>query len=296
MILLTGIGGFVGKHLVQFLANEYPNMELVALTNSNIEKVHCISHDDYFYKSSYFPDNIANRIEVIVHLGSFTPKSSMEANDVVKCNRNISSTLSLLLLKLPLVNRVIYISSLDVYSNSSKIIDENTATLPRTFYGWSKLFCEKMVEFHCDKLNIKAVILRLGHVYGPGEESYQKLIPVTMKSINDGQSPVIFGDGDDLRSFIYVDDVVRSIATAITKSLDTRIINVVHHQSFKILEIVEKIIAISRKNVSIQFKEGSFVKRNLVFNNSRLRNELCNSLTSIDDGLELQWKHISRNG
>lgn len=296
MILLTGTGGFIGKHLVEFIIREYPNMELAALTNSKIKDVHCISHDDYVYNMSDFPNNILHRIEVIVHLGAFTPKSGVESNDFLKCNGNIKSTESLLLLELPLLKKVVFISSLDVYDNTNQIIDERTAAKPGTLYGWSKLYCERMVQSHCDARNIDAVILRLGHVYGPGEEFYQKLMPVTMKAIIAGQSPVVFGDGSDLRSFIYVDDVVRTITASIETPIDDNIINVVHHESYTILDIVQKIIAISHKNISIQFEAGSSIKRNLMFDNGRLRKKLCPSLTNIDEGLKLEWQHISQNG
>ena len=296
MILLTGTGGFIGKHLVEFIISKYPNMELAALTNSDIKSIHCINHNEYNYELSNFPKKIIDRIEVILHLGAFIPKSRMESDDILKCNKNISSTKSLLRLELPSVKKVIYISSIDVYDNTNQIIDERTATEPGTLYGWSKLYCEKMVQSHCDALNIDAVILRLGHVYGPGEEFYQKLMPVTMNNILAGQSPAVFGDGSDLRSFIYVGDVVRTITAAIENPIDDNIINVVHHESYTILDIVQKIIAISHKNISIQFKAGSSMKRNLMFDNGRLRKKLCPSLTNIDEGLKLEWHHISENG
>ncbi len=295
MILLTGTGGFIGKHLVKFITNQYPHFELVALTNSKLKDVHCISHDNYVYDVSNFPDTIVNRIEVVVHLGAFIPKSRMESNDIVKCNGNIRSTESLMKLDFPSLKKVIFISSIDVYDNTNKVIDENTATLPSTLYGWSKLYCEKMVQSRCDALNIESAILRLGHVYGPGEEYYQKLMPVTMKTILAGQSPIVFGDGSDLRSFIYVGDVARIITAAIENPIDDNIINIVHHESYTILEIVQKIIAISKKNISIHFKAGSSLKRNLRFDNSRLRKELCPSLTNIDEGLNFEWQHISEN-
>lgn len=296
MILLTGTGGFIGKHLVKYITNQYSHLELVALTNSKLKDVHCISHDNYVYEISNFPENILNRIEVIVHIGAFTPKSRMESNDVVKCNRNIRSTESLLTLRFPSLKKIIYVSSLDVYENTNEVIDENTNTLPSTLYGWSKLYCERMVESHCDALNFEFVILRLGHVYGPGEEFYQKLMPVTMKTILAGQSPTVFADGSELRSFIYVGDVVRAITAAVESSIEDKIINIVHHESYTILEIVQKIITISKKNISIQFKAGSSVKRNLMFDNRRLRKELCPSLTNIDEGLNLEWQHILENG
>lgn len=296
MILLTGIGGFIGKHLLELINNEYPQMEIVALTNSNIKNVICISHENYVYNISNFPENIVNGIEYIVHLGAFTPKSRRESNDIIKCNGNIRSTESLLSLEFPSLKKVVFVSSLDVYENTNNVIDESTPTSPSTLYGWSKLYCERMAQSHCDALNIEVVILRLGHVYGPGEEFYQKLMPLTMKSILANQPPIVFGDGSDLRSFIYVGDVIRAITNSIEKSLDSRIINVVHHKSYTIREIIEKIIAISKKNISIQFEPSSSSKRNLVFNNSRLREELCPLLMNIDDGLRIEWKHISRNG
>jgi UDP-glucose 4-epimerase len=294
MILLTGSTGFVGKHLVDYLRSNFPKKEIVALTNAHIDNIHCIPHENYNYETSNFPEKIRNRIEVIVHLGAFIPKSQKEANDRKKCGGNISSTESLLSLKLPVLKKVIYISSVDVYENINDVICEDSNVIPSSLYGWSKLYCEEMVLAHCKENSLEPVILRLGHVYGPGEELYQKILPITMKAILDNKSPVIFGDGSELRSFIYVVDVVKAIYNAIVKSPSESIVNVVHHESFSILEIVRKIINISNSDVQIDFRPTTSSIRNLVFDNSRLRKELCSSLVDIEEGIKVEWRYVSQ--
>ena len=61
----------------------------------------------------------------------------------------------------------------------SKVICEETNTIPKSLYGWSKLYCEKMVEQYGELNGIDTQVLRVGHVYGTGEEGYKKIIPET---------------------------------------------------------------------------------------------------------------------
>jgi hypothetical protein len=74
-------------------------------------------------------------------------------------------------------------TTIDVYEKSDQIISENNPTNPETLYGFSKLYCEKMIENWANANNKIVQILRLGHVYGPGEGLFKKIIPVTMQKI-----------------------------------------------------------------------------------------------------------------
>jgi UDP-glucose 4-epimerase len=139
------------------------------------------------------------------------------------------------------------------------------------------------------------LVCRIGHVYGPGEEKYQKLIPETIKRILKGSDIEIWGSGQDLRAFIHVNDVVDSIVTAIDKKTESNIINIVSNHSITISEIVEAIIEVSQKTVNIQYKEYNGKARNLRFNNETLKRELFTPKVAIKDGLLTEWLHIKRN-
>ena len=124
------------------------------------------------------------------------------------------------------LNKVIYISSIDVYAPVVPI-SELSATQPATLYGWSKLYCEQMMSVFATQKKIAVQILRIGHVYGPGEEKYAKFLPKTIRNIVDGKAVELYGDGTELRSYIYLDDVVKAILAAVGLHDNVGVINIV---------------------------------------------------------------------
>jgi UDP-glucose 4-epimerase len=140
--------------------------------------------------------------EVLIHVGAFIPKSGLQANAIEECNINISFMEKLLALPLGKLKKLVYISTVDVYE-PAEMTTEETPTLPTTLYGWSKLYCERMGSIFAANHGIGCQILRIGHVYGPGEEKFAKFLPSAIMNIATGKAVQLWGDGSEIRSFIY---------------------------------------------------------------------------------------------
>jgi nucleoside-diphosphate-sugar epimerase len=134
--------------------------------------------------------------------------------------------------------------------------------------------------------------LRIGHVYGPGEEAYLKIIPETFKKIINKESVKIWGTGEDLRSFIYIDDVVEATINAIDLDEEVGVINVVGSQAISIKELVSKIIDITGHNHTIEYISTNEKPRNLSFNNSKLVKYLLKKETDLDVGLTNEYNYF----
>ena len=87
--------------------------------------------------------------------------------------------------------------------------------------------------------------MRIGHIFGPGEERYKRLIPTLIRTMLGGGQPVLGGDGSTLRDYLYIDDTVGAIvaAAALTASADP--INIVRGESLTLLEIATAIAALT---------------------------------------------------
>jgi len=290
-ILLTGAGGFVGGHLLQQAIQQFGRENVVALSSRQLADSQCIVIPDH--DLSVLDRNVFNDIDVLIHAGAFTPKNGREANDFRRCGSNISFVESLLDFEFSVLKKVIFTSTLDVYSGAD-VISEVTPVGPSTLYGASKLYGEKMVEVFARERSIEHVILRLGHIYGPGEEAYQKMLPLTIANVVAGKSVQIFGSGEELRSFIFIDDVVSSILNAVLTALPSSIVNVVGGNSISIRSLVEKIIKLSDKAVDILHQEASTVGRDFVFDNRLLKATLLKSEFDFDRGLALEIEHMKR--
>lgn len=293
MLLLTGASGFIGKHLLSLLIEKYGKDNIVCLTSQPITECSYLLHNNYQFESDFFIKNGFQDIETIIHAGAFTPKKGSEANNIQLSNSNIFNTDQLLKATLPHLKKFIYLSTLDVYDNDN-IISESTLEKPASLYGHSKLYSEKMVESWGKEYDKSVQILRIGHVYGPGEEAYLKIIPATIHNILAEKPVQIWGTGEELRSFIYIKDIVTAIVNAIQLK-DVGVINLVGNRSISINDLVNTIKQISNEDVTIEKIPAEKKGRDFVFDSSKMNTFLLSKETSLEEGLKEEFKYMKKN-
>ena len=292
MILLTGASGFIGKHLLAELIQEFGKDHILALTSTPVTEANYLLHNGYNFEADYFiKSGYGTQIDTIIHAGAYTPKSSKQANDVVKCNSNIITADKLLSADLPNLKKIIYLSTLDVYG-PAEVISESSLVQPGSLYGESKLYIEKMIIAWANANNKVHQILRVGHVYGPGEQAYQKIIPLTIKKLLQDQPLQIWGTGKEIRSFIYIEDVVKAIINAMKLSINSGIINLVSSQKITIAALVYKLIALSGKSIVPEVVPVDVPRRDFVFDNHKMKDLLFSNETSLDEGLLQEWTYM----
>jgi UDP-glucose 4-epimerase len=291
MILVTGTSGFIGKHLLVKLIETYGKDNILALTSTPINQCPFLIHNNYQFENDFFIKTGFKKINTIIHAGAFIPKNGNQANDINNCNRNIINTEKLLNSDFPYLKEIIFLSTVDIYGVDD-ILSEESMINPISLYGHSKLYCEKMIDAFAEKNNLTHQILRIGHVYGPGEESYQKIIPVTMKKILNNEELEIWGSGLEIRSFIYIKDVVAAIVKSIGLNEYVKPINVVSNQQINIKYLVAKIQKIANHNGIVKIIPNASKGRNLIFDNSKMTKYLLSNEKKIDDGLFEEWEYM----
>lgn len=226
-ILITGGAGFIGSNLCEYMVKKGYNVYVLDnLSTGKIDNLSRLieSSKIKFYngdiRDKKLVDNVMANIESIIHLAAivsvpYSLDNPVETNDV-----NVGGTITLI--KSALKHRVksfIYISSCAVYGDPLYTpIDENHPTNPISPYAVSKLSGEEYVKLYTRLYNLRSVILRLFNVYGPKQSinPYSGVIVKFIQRLKDGKPPIIYGDGEQTRDFIYVLDV----ANAIELSLD----------------------------------------------------------------------------
>lgn len=298
-ILVTGTTGFIGSRVLQELLKRYKRQDIVIMSSRNLEPED-IAETRFLCAEGYVvaPDDLVNNypdIDIIIHIGAFIPKSGTEADNIELSTGNIRNTESLLIAadKLSDLKKIIFTSTIDAYAATDDVLTEMTPTVPQTMYGWSKLYCEQMVKAFCASKGISHGILRLGHVYGEGEEKYRKVMPVMIKAAINQEEIKIYGDGEALRTFIYIDDVAKAIVRAIDFG-DLDIINVVGNETVSINRLAEFIVELAGTEVKVVHIPSGIPNRNLVFDNGRLRGTLLDALTPLKDGLEREINYMKK--
>lgn len=290
VLLLTGITGFIGGNLLKFVEKEYEyDYEIVLLSSIESQEYKTVVHKNYtFTKNDFFENNI-KKVDIVIHIGAFIPKSGVEANGIEKSNQNIINTKYLIdnLPNIPL--KFIFLSTIDVYGRAEGIINENTLTNPISLYGWSKLYCEKMIENWAKENDVIIQILRVGHIYGRGEEAYKKVIPITIQKLKKSDSPNIFGNGEEKRSFLHVDDVCNLIIKSIDIEKYEGVINLSSANSYMIKEIVELLIEISGKDIQINYIKNENRGIDFEFDTSKMNQLLGYEKVNIKEGLANEY-------
>ena len=254
--------------------------------------MHCEIYND---KNKFgLGKNVFTDITHVVHAGSFTPKNKESANLIDANLENVNFLKELFGFSWPSLTRFVNLSTLDVYAVSCEPINEKSNVKPISFYGASKFFCEELVKCFTHKNNIDYLNLRIGHVYGPGEEVYKKLLPVVINKIINKEVVEIWGDGSELRSYIFIDDVVKAIVNAIESSAVNLDINVVSGRSITIDNLVQMLINISGFDCEVRKYSSPGVRRDLIFDNKLLLEYLLDSETDLEYGLSLEFDYLKK--
>jgi len=192
------------------------------------------------------------------------------------------------------VKRVILASSGAIYGEQRRQpVSEEMIPKPDSPYAVSKLASEYYVFTIGALYGIETVALRIFNAYGPGQfvpASHAPVIPQFLKQALGGGSLIVFGDGNQTRDFVYIDDVVDALyAAATAPDIDHHIINVGSGQEVSINQLVEKVARATGRRVNHLYSQADSggVSR-LVADISLARRKLGYSpKVDLDRGLEL---------
>lgn len=198
-------------------------------------------------------------IDVVFNL-AVIPLLSSHVNPVNDWNVNVNIVLVLCeLIRKNKFSTLIHFSSSEAYGSAKKIVmDEYHPLHPTTPYAASKAAADLLVLSYCETFGIDASIMRPFNNYGPrqNEGSYAGVIPITIKRIMSGMPPIIYGDGEQTRDYIYVTDTAdAAIDVFNNKNTRSRIINIATGQEITIKKIITTIAEIMEFDEPIIYED-----------------------------------------
>ena len=246
-VLITGGAGFLGTALAHRLVQEGHRVQVLddlsAGDPSRLPKEVLFTRGDVRDVPRLW--TLLRDVECVFHLAArvFVAESVLyprEYNAV-----NVGGTVSVMeAMRDAGVKRVVLTSSGAVYGNQRhQPVHEDLEPDPDSPYAVSKLAAEHYVRTIGRLWGIETVILRVFNAYGPGQFApvYRApVIPALTKQALSGGSLVVFGNGEQIRDFVYVDDVVDALVAAATaKNVDRAIINVGSGQGTSINQLAQ---------------------------------------------------------
>jgi UDP-glucose 4-epimerase len=226
-VLVTGGAGFIGSHTVDALVmNGAKVWVLDDLSTGRLKNLRKWRNEPAvrFTKGSITREktieSMARKVEAIIHLAALVSPNISVRNPGLTNEINVSGTLNVLRAALRNdVQKVVFASSSSVYGNAkTRSISEDAPLNPITPYGASKLAGEKYCLAYYSSYDLRTISLRYLNVYGERQSSnpYSGVIAIFARKLRDGRPPIIYGDGNQTRDFIYVSDVARANLLALT--------------------------------------------------------------------------------
>ena len=291
--LVTGGTGFIGSHLVDELVRIGHSVILLS-TRKHTDSRNEVTVVSGSITNSSEIQNIFHDFEIdgVFHLAAFgnAPLSFTQQNKVHEIN--VCGTENLLSAASKAdVSKVIFSSSALVYGKTTEsLISEKQPLSPLSPYAESKIDGEKLCEHYLSEYGLQSVSLRYFNTYGPrqsAEGEYAAAIPRFCKMIVNGESPVIFGSGEQKRDFVYVKDIVSANILAVQSNV-SGVFNIGSGVSSSLNTIVSEIQRIAGTNIDIIYKPVRQEETSSVCADISLAKEAFNYSPqySLRDGLE----------
>ncbi|HEY7097731.1 MAG TPA: NAD-dependent epimerase/dehydratase family protein [Terriglobales bacterium] len=231
-ILITGGCGFIGTNLSEYLlrsgdyqltlfdnfSNAVYDAELSRRNGSSIRVIRGDIRDE---RACF--DAVA-RQDAVVHLAAFTRVPDSLDNPVECYRANIQGIIHLLeACKKQDISRFVFASSNAAVGSCMSAVNEQMAATPKSPYGASKMAGEALCSAYWHSFGIPTVALRFSNVYGPHCQRKPSVVAKFLRTMLEGDSLTIFGDGSQTRDFVHVKDVCQAIELCLSPASRTRV-------------------------------------------------------------------------
>jgi nucleoside-diphosphate-sugar epimerase len=273
-ILITGAAGGIGSTLGYELRKAGHELILVDNFRNGYLQNLTINGETYgkFHnvditattKLSYLMES--EKIEAVIHLAAITALPDCESNKSECVRINVEGTTSVLeACRRNGIDRILFSSTSAVYENnniSDSPYKEELEITPSLFYSLSKKMAEEICNSYSTNYGMNIQILRFFNVMGPRQDLYRKsppLINYLVKCFMDGESPVLHSDGEQLRDYIHVDDVVSLIQLLLTNEPNSMTINVCSGTLVSLNDIVKYVKEELHSDVEPNYRDASML-------------------------------------
>ncbi len=231
-LLVTGGCGFVGTNLVEFILKR-SDWDVTVLDNLSQGKLDYLKTVEGFsekrvrfiegdIRDEDHVEEAMKNCDYVIHLAAQTSVIDSIENPKEDAEINVMGTINLLEKSVEKdVKRFILASSAAPLGEQEMPIHEKKIPQPLAPYGASKLACEGYCSAYSGCHSLTTVALRFSNVYGPKSWHKGSVIAKFIKQILEGETPIIYGDGEQTRDFIHTEDISRALHLSCTEDLES---------------------------------------------------------------------------
>lgn len=301
-ILVTGGAGFIGSCFIRHILSKYPDYKIVnldALTYAgNIENLSDIKNNPnhYFVKGNICDKklviDIISQMDAVVNFAaeSHVDRSIVDPEIFVKTN--VQGTLNLLQACKTLgIERYLQVSTDEVYGSLGETgyFTEKTPIAPNSPYSASKAGADMLVKAYHETYKLPTLITRCSNNYGPYQYP-EKLIPLFISKLLRGEKVPVYGDGLNVRDWLYVYDHCYAIDAVLHKGQIGEVYNIGGRNEKTNLEITNLILnAMGKDQSSIEYVEDRLGHdKRYAIDNSKIQTRLgWEPSVTFEEGIKL---------
>ncbi|PMU08026.1 MULTISPECIES: NAD-dependent epimerase/dehydratase family protein [unclassified Pseudomonas] len=309
-ILVTGGAGFIGSHLVEALLESgysvrvLDNLSSGKLSNLPVDRCHLtlVVGD---VADAPTVERAMKDCSAVVHLAAVASVQASVDDPVATHQSNFVGTLNICeAMRQAGVRRVVYASSAAIYGNNGEgmAITEDTPKNPLTPYAADKLAGEHFLDFYRRQHGLESVILRFFNIYGPRQDPsspYSGVISIFSERAQKKLPITVYGDGEQTRDFVYVNDLVKVLVQAVSQSEPiNEPVNVGFNRSTSVNELAATLSELLGRSLTLNYDtpRSGDIKHSRADNSRLLERFSLRSPTCFSEGLGQLLRSIDSGG
>lgn len=305
-ILFLGGAGFIGSNLIRTLiGRDDLNVFVLEPSFANVSRLGGM--DVQIFRGTLqdidFVQSIieANHIDTIVHLvATIIPGSTFE-DYKREYLQVIFPTIELMQYCAQKGVKFVYFSSGGtVYGNRTDMtpLKETDAMAPISYYGWSKQMMENSILYVHRTAGLKYLIVRPSNPYGHGQNIHAKqgLIAVALGKILAGEPITVWGDGSNVRDYIYIDDLCEAVAQLLEKDVCNTTLNIGSGVGTSINDIIASLKGVVSEEVKVDYLPARSVDvAHMILDTTELKKYVSIAYTPLKDGIARFYQDVKKS-
>ena len=295
--LVTGGCGFIGSHVIDELLKDSKVKKIINIDRLSVgADINNVAADPRVI--SYYIDICDEELfnifkehmpGYIIHLAaeshvdrsisdplSFIHSNVVGTGKILECIRNIVPDA-----------RMVHVSTDEVYGHLNPDEDpftEETPLDPRSPYSASKAGSDVLALSYKNTYNLNITVTRCCNNYGPRQHS-EKLIPTIFRTLHTGKSVPVYGDGSNIREWIYVVDHAKALIEILYKKDAKSVYNIYGEKRYQNIDLIRKIVK-QLITISEHYDRGTLLSNYVEYVSDRPGHDLCYKMSSIYDDIK----------